>query len=284
MILLAFAVISCDPEYPTPTPASTLNPVTGKPAGFPNANIMAIHASPNAGAVTLSVDNSAVDGSSISFGQKFPAAGVYSSAVPAGSRQIRVVSGTTSVLSTRPFLNGNTNHSFFAIGRAGITSSSRADRLRLIELSNESLPALPVGTPNTAHVRFFNFGLVTPTPADAPTTTTLAGISLKIDAASPITAAPGGGFFLAPAATFPASAANTRAYAATTTTFTAFTVPAVGAGGNDYLLDVVQSTNGNIILDDISIKLVAGKVYTIALIGSNVPEEQSYQLYVITHR
>jgi hypothetical protein len=284
VILLGTVTIACEPEYPTPTPVSAHDPLTGKPRVAPKANIMAIHASPNAGTVNLAVDNATVAGTDLTFAQKFPSTGVYSNAIEAGSRQIRVQSGTTSLLSTRPFLNGSSNSSFFVIGRGGVTASSRADRLRLIELLNESIPALPTGTPNTAHVRFFNFGLIVPTPADAPTSTTLSGISLQIDAASAITTPPGGGFFLSPAATFPASSANTRNYAATTTTFTAFTVPNVGAAGNDFLLDVVKASDGTVVVNDIALNLVAGKVYTLALIGSDDPAEQAYQLLVITHR
>jgi hypothetical protein len=285
IVALAPIAISCEPEYPTPTPVSAHDPLTGKPRVLPKINVMAIHASPNAGTANLAVDNTPVAGTDLNFGQKFPAIpAIYSNAIDAGSRQIRVRAGNTSLLSTRQLLNGGTNHSFFVIGRGGVTATTRADRLRLIELLNETLPALPTGTPNTAHVRFFNFGLVTPTPADAPTTTTLPGISLRIDAASPVTAAPAGGFFLAPSATFPASAANTRNYAATTTAFTAFTVPAVGSAGNDYLIDVVRSNNGNVILNDVLVKLVAGRVYTLAMIGSDDPAEQAYQLLIITHR
>jgi hypothetical protein len=284
VVFLASIAISCEPEYPTPTPVSAHDPLTGKPRVSPKINIMAIHASPNAGTTNLAVDNSPVAGTDLNFGQKFPATGVYSNAIDAGSRQIRVRAGNTSLLSTRQLLNGSSNHSFYVIGRGGVTASTRADRLRLIELLNETLPAIPTGTPNTAHVRFYNFGLVTPTPADAPTTTTLPGIAIRIDAASSVTTAPAGGFFLAPSATFPASAANTRNYAATTTAFTAFTVPAVGSAGNDYLLDVVRANNGNVILNDIPLKLVAGKVYTLAMIGSDDPAEQAYQLLVIIHR
>jgi hypothetical protein len=279
--------VSCDPEYPTPAPASGFDPVTGKPLVFPKTNILAVHASPNgATTVNLAADNVAITGSDLTFGQKFPASGVYSNAIQAGSRQIRVLSGTTSLLSTRPFLNGNANHSFYVIGRSGVTLSSRADRLRLIEILNESLPSLPTGTPNTAHVRFFNFGLVQTTalPNEPATGTTLSSISLQIDAASPITTPPPGGFFLGTTATFPASSGNSRAYASTTATFTAFTVPNVGASGNDYILDVVNSSSGAVILNDVSLKLVAGKVYTLAMIGSNDATEAPYQLLVVTHR
>ncbi|MFN3840412.1 MAG: hypothetical protein ACK4RF_06875, partial [Cyclobacteriaceae bacterium] len=228
LVILAGLTLSCDPEYPTPTPASGHDPVTGKDLVFPKANILAVHASPNGSTtVNLAADNVAIAGSDITFAQKFPGTGVYSNAVKAGSRQIRVLSGGTSLLSSRPFLNGNTNHSFYVIGRSGVTLSSRADRLRLIEILNESLPAVPTSTPNTAHVRFYNFGLLqtTAAPGDPATGTTLGSISLQIDAASPITSATG--FFLAPTATFPASSANSRAYAATTNAFTAFTVPTV---------------------------------------------------------
>lgn len=295
LILLAIVAISCDPEYPTPTPASKHNPVTGKPVVFPTANVMAIHASPNAGAVTLSVDNVAVAGSSITFSEKFPAAGFYSNAVPAGSRQIRVVSGSTSVLSTRPFLNGGTNHSFFAIGRAGVTSGN--DRLRLIESLNESLPNIPTGTPNTVHVRLLNFGLVT-------SPNTVGSIALRIDNSSP-TAAPSipgslpqfttnGTYFLASDQTFPLPAPASgqpdyrtiaKSYASTTSPFTALTVPVVGGSGNDYIVDLVTTSNGNTVLDNVNLNLVAGRVYTLALIGSNVGgDEQPYQLLVIRHR
>ena len=286
IVLPVLLLWSCEPEYPTPTPASSFDPITGKPLVFPKANIMAIHASPNGGTtVSLAVDNVPVTGSDITFGQKFPGTGVYSNVVQAGSRQIRVLSGTTSLLSSRPFLNGNTNHSFFIIGRSGVTLSTRADRLRLIEVLNESLPAVPPSTPNTAHVRFFNFGLrqTTAGPNDPATNTTLGSIALQIDASSPITTPPAGGFFLSTTATFPAPSGSSRAYAATTAAFTAFTVPNVGTD-NTYILDVVNATTGAVILDNVSVTLRAGKVYTLAMIGSDDPAEASYQLLIITHR
>lgn len=288
LVILIPALLSwsCEPEYPTPTPIGKNDPATGKRYVLPKANIMAIHASPNGSTtVNLAVDNVPVSGSDITFGQKFPGTGVYANVVEAGARQIRVLNGTTSLLSSRPFLNGNTNHSFFIIGRSGVTLSTRADRLRLIEVLNESLPAVPTGTPNTAHVRFFNFGLrQTTAPPDQPASnTTLGSIAIQIDNASPNTTPPSGGFFLSPTATFPASSANSRAYATTTSAFTAFTMPGVGVD-HEYLVDIVNANTGAVIVNDVTLRIRSGKVYTLAFIGSDDPSEASYRLLVITHR
>lgn len=284
VIALILLTMSCDPEYAVPTPASSHDPVTGKPIVFPKTNIMVVHASPNAATtLNLMADNVAIASTDMTVSQKFPASN-YSNVLQAGSRQIRVLNGGTSVLSTRPLLNGSANNSFYVIGRSGVTLSSRADRLRLIEVIGESLPAVPTGTPNTAHVRFLNFGLLQTAalPNEAASGTSLGSISLQVDATSLNSAT---GFLLPTVTTFPATAANSRAYASTSvSTFTAFTVPAVGGAGNNYVLDVVNSTTGAVILDNVTINIVAGKVYTLAMIGSNDGAETAYTLLKVAHR
>lgn len=295
LLVMVLALLACEPEYPTPYPTNEYNSITG------NANIMFTNASPNSNTLSLAVDNAEIEATEVAFGVKYPATTGYTTTIPAGSRNIRLLADGTSVASARSNINANTSISYFGIGRADVTTSARADRARLIEFLAESLPAVPTGTPNTAHVRLLNFGLTTAPVAPATSGGTLGSIVLRIDATSP-TAAPTipvatpastGTYFLpsdqvfplaAPAEGMPDLRSLPKSYASTTSPFTALTVPTVGGAGNNFIVDVVTSSNGNIVLDDVALNLVAGRVYTLALIGSSVAEEAPYQLLVIRHR
>ncbi len=296
LLVTVLALLACEPEYPTPYATNEYNSATG------NAGFMFTNASPNSTTLSLAVDNVELETTEVGFGVKFPAATGYSSTIPAGSRNIRLLAPDgTSLGSVRSNINANSTSSYFGIGRADVTLAARADRARLIEFLAESLPAIPTSTPNTAHVRLLNFGLTTAPVAPATAGGTLGSIVLRIDPTSPtpappipvVTPASTGTYFLASDQVFPipAPAEGTpdlrslpKSYATTTSPFTALTVPTVGGAGNSYVVDVVTSSNGNIVMDDVALNLVAGRVYTLALIGSSVAEEGPYQLLVIRHR
>ena len=297
LLVTVLALLACDPEYPTPYATNEYNSATG------NAGIMFTNASPNSTTLSLAVDNIELETTEVAFGVKFPATTGYSSTIPAGSRNIRLLAPDgTSLGSVRSTINANSTSSYFGIGRADVTLAARADRARLIEFLAESLPAVPTSTPNTAHVRLLNFGLTTAPVAPATSGGTLGSIVLRIDATSPtpaptipvVTPASTGTYFLPSDQVFPIPApvdgtvpdlrSLPKSYASTTSPFTALTVPTVGGAGNSYVVDVVTSSNGNIVLDDVALNLVAGRVYTLALIGSSVGGEGPYQVLVIRHR
>jgi len=300
LAIATLALLACDPEYPTPAPTNKYNSATG------NANIMFTNATVNGTTLSLAIDNTELAATETGFGVKYPATTGYASAVPSGSRNIRLLAadGATSLASVRSLMNANATSSYFAIGRADVapTVTARADRPRLIEFLAESLPAVPVTSPNTAYVRLLNFGLTTPPVAPATSGGTLGSIALRLDASSPtpaptipvLTTAPTGTYILPSDQVFPipapaAGATDLRSlpksYASTTSPFTAFTIPAVGTGGNNYVVDVVTSSNGNVVIEDVALNLAAGRVYTLVLIGSSVPEESApYQLLVIRNR
>lgn len=282
-LLFAMAVVTaCEPEYPQPYPTSDDKDIPSN--NLSKTNILVVHASPNAEATSLQIDNVALADTELDFSEKFPAASSYSNAVTAGSRQIRVFTRDISVLGTRANLNGGANSSFFIIGRDSVTLSQRADRLRLIESVAESLPALPTGTPNTTHLRVLNFGLRKTTLANDQTGsgTTVSNIAIQVDDTSPTNVPTGGTVVLDSAfKAFPVTTAVSKAYAATST-FTALTLPGIDAAS--FVVDVINPSTGVAILDNVNLSLKAGKVYTLAFIGSDDPSEDAYQLLVITHR
>jgi len=282
-LLFAMAVVTaCEPDYPMPYPTSGDTDIPSN--NLPKTNILVVHASPNAETTNLLIDNVELADSELDFSEKFPAATFYSNAVTAGARQVRVFTRDISVLSTRANLNGGANSSFFIIGRDSVTLSSRADRLRLIESVAESLPALPTGTPNTTHLRVLNFGLRKTTLANdqAGSGTTVSNIAVQVDDSSPTNVPTNGTVVLDSAyKTFPITTAVSKAYAATST-FTALTLPGIDA--TNFIVDVINPATGVVILDNVNLSLKAGKVYTLAFIGSDDPSEDAYQLYVITHR
>lgn len=311
ILALVILTMSCDPEYPTPTPSSGHDPVTGKPIVFPKINTMYFNASPNSPAnLGIAVDNEPLSGVALSFGSKFPAAvGYNNTLVQAGFRQFRLLDAAGDFFnnSTDPAvyitqrstlsLNGGSFNSYFLIGRAGVTSGSTS--LRLIGISDgSSLPTLPTGTPNTAHVRFLNFAPGGPE------------VAILVDAAS-ANPAPGNStaFFITPATVLPipppetvtppasAPTQKTRKYnelsrvvpttasatnSSSFTGFSAFTMPAVG--NIDYTVDVIQNNAaGTILVNDKPLTLRAGKVYTLVLVGSTT-DAVAYDLIVIEHR
>lgn len=296
LMIAAVALLACEPEYPTPAPTNEYNSATG------NASIMFINASPNSTTLSLAIDNIELEASEVAFAVKYPATTGYATGIPSGSRNIRLLGAdAASLASVRTILNANSTSSYYGIGRADVTTAARADRARLIEFVAESMPAIPTGTPNTVHVRLLNFGLTTAPVAPVTTGGTLGSIALRIDAASPtaaptipvLTTAPTGTYFLASDQVFPIAApaegatdlrSIPKSYASTTSPFTALTVPTVGGAGNNYTVDVVTSSNGNTVLNDVALNLVAGRVYTLALVGSSVAGEAPYQLLVIRHR
>lgn len=297
LLVIVLALLACDPEYPTPYATNEYNSVTG------NAGFMFTNASPNSTTLSLAVDNVELEATEVAYGVKFPATTGYSSTIPAGSRNIRLLGADNASLgSVRSNINAGSTSSYFGIGRANVTDAARADRARLIEFLAESLPAIPTNTPNTTHVRLLNFGLTAAPVAPVTTGGTLGSIVLRIDATSPTAAfavpatplAPTGTYFLPADQAFPfptvAPAEGqfdirglAKSYATTTSPFTAHTVPTVGGAGNNFVVDVVR-TNGSVVLEDIALNLVAGRVYTLALIGSGVAGEAPYQLLVIRHR
>jgi hypothetical protein len=289
LVITAVALFGCDPEYPMPVSTNPYSAVTGF-AGF-----MLVNVSQNSSPLTLSVDNGEkIVATEVEYTERYPASNGYNTnTIRAGSRNIRIIQADTSLVSLRSNLNSGSSNSYYVIGRANIpTTSTRGDRARLIESLGESLPAIPVGL-NTTHVRLLNFGL---------TASTLGSIALRIDPTSP-TAAPAlpGPTTTATTSTYllpadqvfpiPAPAVGAvdlrsipKSYASTTSPFTSYTVPVVGGAGNNYVVDVVTSSNGNVVLDNVALNLVSGRVYTLALIGSNQGGEQPYQLLVIRHR
>jgi hypothetical protein len=294
------ALVACDPEYPTPYVTNEYNSNTNY-AGF-----MFVNLAQNTTALTMAVDNGEpLIASEVDYTERYPlTSGYNSNTIRAGARNIRIFQAGTSLVSTRSNLNAGANSSFYVIGRADVTNAQRSDRARLFESLGESLPAIPTSTPNTVHVRLMNFGLTTAPIPPSTSGGTLGSIALRIDATS-VNAAPtipatlpsfttNGTYFLPDAQVFPiaAPAASTdpdwrtlaKSYANATSPFTALTVPAVGGAGNDYIVDVVTSSNGNVVIDNVALNLVAGRVYTLALIGSSVGSEQPYQLLVIRHR
>ncbi len=122
---LPLAITSCSDDD---------NPV----ASQPKANVMVVHASPNAPAVDLLVDN-AVAGT----GLAFPDNTGYL-AVNAGTRNVKVnVSGTTTtVINADLALTANTNYSVFAVDSVSKISA-------VVLEDNLAMPAA-----GKAHVRF----------------------------------------------------------------------------------------------------------------------------------
>ena len=155
LMIGALALLACEPEYPTPYVNNQYNSTTTF-TGF-----MLVNMSEGSTALTMAVDNETpVAATEVDYTERYPVTSGYNSnTIRSGSRNIRVFQGGTSLVSTRSNLNGGASNSYYVIGRAAITSSLRSDRVRLFESLGESLPAVPTGTPNTAHVRLMNFGL-----------------------------------------------------------------------------------------------------------------------------
>ncbi len=148
--LLGLAITSCkEPEYPTPTPATT--PSTAQ------AFVMAHHFSADAPAVDVYLDNTKI--ATASYGDILVNQAVYAP-IPAGFRQIRLKATTqdTSVLVNRSNYATGTNWSVFVVDAFAtkrlsgvviqdqfLTLAAGKVGLRFLNLSNDSRVSASTG-------------------------------------------------------------------------------------------------------------------------------------------
>jgi hypothetical protein len=214
-IVAAFRLLtSCsDPEYPVPSPITTPSTVT--------ANVRVVHAIPDGGGVSVSVENAPSSLTSLTYLSSSP----YFTIPSGGSRQIRLLSGSTTVRSANFVVSTGRNYTYFAVNKASATSSNT-----LVVTDNLSSPAA-----GKAHVRFLHLA------PDAPEVkvTTIGGTETVFSRRRYLQTTTGSG--------------------ATQINFTNFTPLDAGS----YNLEVRKQSDDGIVLTLTGVQLEAGKIYTI---------------------